>query len=782
MSRFLVTNGVTFEPFSFEELIKPLAYKQERHDAAQEVYDKLSMDTEALGHYIKDNEDDREAKALYDSYREKLASLQENLWNNGVTAQTRRDLSAARAGYANDIQRLGKAIESRQARSKEYWDNVHKNPDLIVGIDPGTYGLDKYLNDDNFGSNWFSYSGDKFMSEVGADAKARALEMRRNIQQEKEVPGYITRIAQQGFTNDEVEKAISAVRDGSYPGMEEGAEKILATTLADHISATGAIKGSNISDEQYDRFFGYGRTGLSQGIFAPDVKDFRDVEDEYRRNVAIASSRAHLDKDVTPAGGYTDSSPERLESPEYDKYAKYMSRVNKSFRKGSKVVYMPDGSPVEISNKIEGSAAIYDTPSRRAFREAYGVDVALDASNFFGTTDSRQTFSLPALDSNGKASFNKDGSRQTITVTTRNLKNKDADSLGLNSLAKKLGLEGFNDFVGLYDKNGKLRKEETKIYNDARIRHFKAVSDVQKNNPDLRLSSVAMTPEQERRLREGRFGDGLGIPATASISEADAIMRSKYFTEHNFTPATLVSVAGVDDALRKHFVEQLNLNINNIIASDGKGNKLPKGSNYTIKKLGKGLMSEEGEIRDLGSALGTNKNGDIVTDNFNTVTFNPYDIAEDPKNPSFRFTTKNGKDVYKAKASLLGDFVNNILTAPEYNGKSISDNSNNGVYSASDAVKYMMLPLTDAGRFSIMPDSILDDWWQNTCAYLGNTYNPNIDPSIFISDSEASSELYSDIVRYIDDHLVMVKNAIAREHPQAVGNTGNNIAYSFSGR
>ena len=52
MSRFIVTSGSDFRPFSYDELIKPVRASAEAHAAIADAYDQLSMETAALGNYI----------------------------------------------------------------------------------------------------------------------------------------------------------------------------------------------------------------------------------------------------------------------------------------------------------------------------------------------------------------------------------------------------------------------------------------------------------------------------------------------------------------------------------------------------------------------------------------------------------------------------------------------------------------------------------------------------------------------------------------------------------
>ena len=281
MAKYIVTSGSHFTPFTYDELVKPVAHMQAAHDAAQDAYDQLNLETNALAQYISQNEDDQRARAMYDSYMNKLKTLQDNLWERGYTAQTRRDLSAARAGYASDITRLAKAVQTRQERSKEYWDARRKNPDLVAGADPGMSGLDRYLENDNYGRDYYSYSGNQFMAEVGADAAARVSEMMQypDVIADPRLEGYLTVRRRKGFTSADVDNATNAVRlairgDKSLLDSLDDNSYAVADILLSHLSSSGALQ--NLSPEEMDRLINFGVDGLLSTVVGMDEKEVAD--------------------------------------------------------------------------------------------------------------------------------------------------------------------------------------------------------------------------------------------------------------------------------------------------------------------------------------------------------------------------------------------------------------------------------------------------------------------------------------------------------------------------
>lgn len=399
MPKYIVTNGSNFQPFTYDELARPIQQMAEAHNAAQDQYDALSMETAALGRYISDNEDDKQAKALYDEYNNRLRTLQDNLWNNGYTSSTRKDLSAAKTGYAGDITRLQAAIKSRQERSKEYWDTKHKHPDMIMGADPGLSGLDNYLNDDTYGQNYYSYSGTQFMGEVGTDAKARANEMLRDprIMNDPRLAGYITRITQDGFTSQEVMAASQAVRsaiNGDNTAMQnlDPASIILADVLMNHLNSTGAA--GNVSAEEFNRLFDYGVSGLSQAIGKTDVQYMSDKVWDFNRQIALqnhshalseASKIAAENRKSSSSSGSGSKGKESMNIEDSETTsalnagaAKARKKLEKTF--GSDALRITK-SGYEVRGGAEASELVYSGDlRRRAYREL-GFDIGRDLTH-----------------------------------------------------------------------------------------------------------------------------------------------------------------------------------------------------------------------------------------------------------------------------------------------------------------------------------------------------------------------------------------------------------------
>lgn len=329
MGRFIVTSGTHFDPVTFDEMNSLVSAAQERYDTADDAYSQIASDTEALERYISENENDSEAKKIYDNYKNRLKTLQENLWNNGYNAQTRRDLREARASYSRDIGKLNDVITRRREAGKKYGEAMRSNPNLVMGMNPANAGLNAYLKDDNFGNDWFSYDSSKFESEVGTEVTNRMKGMLRGLDDSDSIvrnpalKAIITRVLTNGATNEEVDEARSLApqlvgasnkdRQQAYKEMAQKGTpvsevaKIMIDTLADKYQATG-IDNSDADDNQKARLINRGIAGFSYGIGAPDVKDFEDPDfnlqqaiGQYRETHGVPEEETPRENDIVPA-------------------------------------------------------------------------------------------------------------------------------------------------------------------------------------------------------------------------------------------------------------------------------------------------------------------------------------------------------------------------------------------------------------------------------------------------------------------------------------------------
>ena len=514
MAKYLVTSGSHFEPFTYDQITAPLREMAEMHRASQDTYDQFATEAEALRHYLDREPEDSQARALYNSYMDKLTQLQNNLWGNGYTAQTRRDLAAARAGYASDISRLGTAIQTRQKRSEEYNTLKRNNPDLVMGTDPGSASLDEYLKDDLYGQNYFTYSGNQFSKEVGADIQARAQELLRDprIERNPELFGYLTRIRDHGVTGAEIDRGIGIIRAlvGDDPtriiGLDpntvfEGAglddpTKLIAQVMLTRLQATGAA--GNVSPSEFNRLVEYGGFGLNSGIMAPDIKDFEDIparnalelstwkqKQDYSlaQSLALEREKARLKGLGSGVGGDGSVINDKESYTVTGNNVKRAERRTKDYQTdATTLITLPDGR--EITNNVDASSVVYSEDLRLKARERLGFDIGADPTPKGGLTTSDKFLHGTITDRNGtqfEVRYNPNvrynGKRGAVQVKTgRNNWGIDPDLTDYYDVVRRQYDETLNSY-----KNAEKGSTMAQVYDLANINPDKQAKDYKRN-------------------------------------------------------------------------------------------------------------------------------------------------------------------------------------------------------------------------------------------------------------------------------------------------------------
>lgn len=746
MAKFLVSKSSYFEPFSYDDLMKPIAMQQEVHNAAQETYDKLAMDTAALENYISKNEGDKRARALYDSYRTKLSKLQNNLWDYGIGPQTRMDLSDAKTSYASDITRLAKAIENRQARSKDYWDAVHKDPSLITSRDPGLDGLDNYLDNDRYGQDFYSYSGTQFMTEVGADAKARVNEMLSDpeVLRNDQLKGYLVLKQKEGFSSEEVFKATDAVRKalrGDMSGVENlgYGEGILASVLMNHINSTGAreqLKNGRMDQAMFDRFIDYGSAGLSQSIGKTSYSHLADKvwDDAMQRSRArYVASLNTPNPNVPGRRGYSfDDTPVERRSPMYDKVASQLRNQTASYRNGPVQVVAPDGRVKEYTNPFEATQDIYNTKERAVLKdELHGLDVGLT-----GGIDKKYRQKVEWTDEKGK---------------------KRSYELKFDTDKKR--------FVVYQDGTDKVDKKASDKFNVGFANYQKHVQQYRDNNPDVDMHLIAISPTKEYEIRQS-----LGMSNNTPTKYLSDLISDLKYTD---TPVTIAGHESGFDYYKDNLKNAL-LNSYYSAPTDSKGNII-KGSSYGFRKIdGNGNASNNVES-DIYKVFGKDLNGKILS-----VSYFPDDLARNRGNQKVILNVE-GSGRWEVPASMLG---NNLSSTLDYAASNFISGQA-GQYDLLDPIynKEAVINMgkkDDAYMTSVMHNFFIKNGIQPPVIEgvdkNGNPIRRYASYRETVTNPDARRQFRDAVREYLNDATSVPRDISDINHPQHVGNSSDNAS------
>lgn len=747
MARYLVTSDSHFTPFTYDEMVKPLAQMTEAHNAAQEKFDALNFETEALRNYI-DKDNDPLVQQRYDAYLEKLNRLQSNLRENGIGSGTSRDLTEARAAYVSDITKIAKAIKDRQDRSATFWEAKHKNPDLIMGEDPGLSSLDEFFSNDKFGQDFYSYSGNALTKEVGTDAQTRMKEVFRQPTYRKnpDLPGYYIKREFTGATSEEVDKATNAARSVLFGGVSKDdatkklsePERILTEVLLSHMESAGLT--GKVTPEEYQRAFDYATAGLSQAIGTERTTDIQDRE--------FASPKSGSGNPVKNTAGYTFFPDIRSrKSPEFDEVSKIVSKKREGYGNSGINLVIP-GSKGGDANEMHNVQSpftmgnfVYNTPYRSEARTLFGgLDIALSASK-------EQVGTIYV------------GGRP-VTVMTKKVSGSEAEELG-------------GDVAIVGKRNGKeeILRNESIAYNKARALHDAYVQRIANEN-SFDIRNVAITPDEQYDLYR-KFGfDPLMDP-----SDLEAAVTAKARVE-DYTQSTLLQAHKAFDPDREVFGE---LMINSFSEDAGESSRRVA---YRVDKES-GARSESGTGKE-SDIFNTDSNGKALASSLRTIYFDPYEVAKawspyGADSIMFNFTTdKDNDQIWEADIVNLGpEIVNRFKNS-----------------AATYIMHEALLPMMEPDKCLLMSTKDAVAWADNIYKYLnanpngeiitpivkeGDRYRPAT-PAEIVRDKVAQQQLYNAARQWLDMLLSGSRQLVHEDQQQHRSFTAKDPSEYYNGQ
>ena len=139
-----------FRPFSFDELLKPMAIYKEAYDKGEEDYNSLAVQTEQWRD-VANRTQSPKAYAIFHEYEDALNKAADD-FSRGMTLQTGNQLLNLKRRYASDIMPIGKAATRKKELMEEqrklelqdprFWqrnaadisiDELMENPDVTYG-------------------------------------------------------------------------------------------------------------------------------------------------------------------------------------------------------------------------------------------------------------------------------------------------------------------------------------------------------------------------------------------------------------------------------------------------------------------------------------------------------------------------------------------------------------------------------------------------------------------------------------------------------------------------
>lgn len=380
----LVVNS-TFQPFSFENYIKPYeAYGK----AYREVEDALSeLDTKAsVWEGMANKETDPEAYATYSKYAEDLRNQADILATKGLNGTSRKSMLDMKRRYNSDIVPIENAYNTRKDLIDKQRAALDKDGTMLFDFDASTLSLDDLIKDPT--KTYKSYSGATLASQVATAAKSVADDLRSNPGEWKKILGnqYYEMIEKRGFSPDEILQVIN---------NKEGGSEVLRGMVEDAIASSG-IKGWNNADV-LTRAYDFAHQGLWSAEGKEERKQVSNKSYDYAMQNWLAKEKEKREAErqkPTQTGGFAVNPLNIYSTKEQGEAAKKIKEYAKYFTKdknGNTILtdegmsaYKTEipkykgvgvgGGPSFLATLIQSELGVMEKTPFREFVDSIGVD------------------------------------------------------------------------------------------------------------------------------------------------------------------------------------------------------------------------------------------------------------------------------------------------------------------------------------------------------------------------------------------------------------------------
>ena len=281
MANYSLVVNSQFHPFSYAELIAPVMEMSNYHEKLNAAYEDLSKQADILSIMGNDSRDkNSNSYNAYKTYSDSLKKERDELYEHGLTTESRNRLTNLRSKYNSEIVPIQTAFAKREQEANQQMNAYLQNPTLMFTRDASRSSIDEYIANPSGGYGVIN----------GANITAQMSQMAKNL--EKEVRnGTIRRESLDPFTYDYiVEHGLDAnmIRDWkNNPTLSKMFEQVMRANGVTPEALQGSLNAQSIIDKST----GYAEMGMWNAIGqrADNLRDNRqaimDAEEEKQRRL-----------------------------------------------------------------------------------------------------------------------------------------------------------------------------------------------------------------------------------------------------------------------------------------------------------------------------------------------------------------------------------------------------------------------------------------------------------------------------------------------------------------
>ena len=249
---YIVLNS-KFNPFSYEELVKPLRDATTMHQATEEQFSDLSMEASKM-EALMNSQSDTKSFQIYKKYTDDLKNEAERLQKEGLTPGSRQNLLSMRNRYNSEIGKVKTAREEYENMIKQRQSLAGKN----VLFNNNYSSMDDFLEGAKADNSFVNL--DDILAITSAQAKTIGQAKLGDLNSEKILGGQKFKITQnRGYTDTDITRAILG---------DSNADSALTNIVSDAREKANYNMRSEQEKAMIDNNI---LIGLRSSIFAPET-------------------------------------------------------------------------------------------------------------------------------------------------------------------------------------------------------------------------------------------------------------------------------------------------------------------------------------------------------------------------------------------------------------------------------------------------------------------------------------------------------------------------------
>ncbi len=240
MANFSYTASKSFTPFTFEQMLKPLAMYTEAINEVEEDYNNLNNEASLIKSYANTIPDSATAKR-YNNFAEELERQANSLAKSGLNPSVRANLTSLKRRYADEITPIKQAYILQNKLIEEQRKLRAENPSLMFDKDFAVVAPEDIINNPN--STYIPISGNELYAKGNAAAKAASLRRISYAQRKALGDQYYELTKRQGYSS--VEAANWLAGKYNIPELSAAISRINTETNTGILSKNDQIRANN---------------------------------------------------------------------------------------------------------------------------------------------------------------------------------------------------------------------------------------------------------------------------------------------------------------------------------------------------------------------------------------------------------------------------------------------------------------------------------------------------------------------------------------------------------